>query len=130
MGFVKKTWKDRITEYPTRRTLTKSDGSSEIVTVARNEGTVSQEGDAFSAANMNDLEQRIADAQPVILSGTLAAGQTSLTLSDSAITTDSTFDFYTSVYGVNPTAVTSISGSITLEFDSQETDMAVEVRVS
>ena len=30
--FTSKTWKDRITEYPTRRTLTKADGSVETVT--------------------------------------------------------------------------------------------------
>lgn len=59
MAFTKKTWKDRITEFPTRRTLTKSDGSTEMVTVARAEGTVSQEGDSFSAENMNNLENRI-----------------------------------------------------------------------
>lgn len=62
MAFVRKTWEDRITEYPTRRTLTKTDGSTEIVHVSRAEGTVSQEGDAFSAENMNALEQRIDDA--------------------------------------------------------------------
>lgn len=62
MAFQKKTWKDRITEFPTRRTLTKSDGSTELVTVARAEGTVSQEGDAFNAASMNDLEERINQA--------------------------------------------------------------------
>ena len=62
MAFAKKTWKDRITEFPTRRTLTKSDGSTELVTVARAEGTVSQEGDAFNAASMNDLEERINQA--------------------------------------------------------------------
>ena len=61
MAFQKKVWEDRITEYPTRRTLTKPDGSTEIVHVSRNEGSVSNEGDAFSAENMNDLEQRIAD---------------------------------------------------------------------
>lgn len=60
-GWRKKTWKDRKTEYPTRRTLTKTDGSTEIVTVTRNEGQVSQEGDAFSADNLNDLETRIDD---------------------------------------------------------------------
>lgn len=59
MQFEKKTWKDRITEYPTRRTLTKEDGSTELVMVARSEGNVSQEGDAFNALNMNDLEERI-----------------------------------------------------------------------
>lgn len=62
MEFQKKTWKDRITEFPTRRTLTKSDGSTELVTVARAEGTVSQEGDAFNAVSMNDLEERILQA--------------------------------------------------------------------
>ena len=61
MGFTVKEWVDRVTEYPTRRRLIKSDGSSEIVTVERSEGTVSQEGDAFSAENMNDLEQRVAN---------------------------------------------------------------------
>lgn len=58
-AWAKKVWKDRKTEYPTRRTLTKTDGSQEIVTVERKEGNISQEGDAFSAANMNDLEERI-----------------------------------------------------------------------
>ena len=59
MAYSKKTWKDRITEYPNRRELTYSDSSTELVTVARSEGTISQEGDAFSAQNMNDLEGRI-----------------------------------------------------------------------
>ncbi len=59
MAFEKKTWKDRIAEFPTRRRLTKEDNTSELVTVAREEGTLSQEGDAFSADNMNDLENRI-----------------------------------------------------------------------
>lgn len=71
-AWVKKVWKDRKTEYPTRRTLTKTNGSQEIVTVARNEGNVSQEGDAFSAANMNDLEERI-DAGFTELNGKLTS---------------------------------------------------------
>lgn len=59
MGFTKKTWKNRIAEYINRRKLTMEDGSTNLVTVARDEGTISQEGDAFNAANMNDLENRI-----------------------------------------------------------------------
>lgn len=59
MGFTKKTWKNRIAEYINRRLITMEDGSTNLVTVARNEGTISQEGDAFNAANMNDLEDRI-----------------------------------------------------------------------
>lgn len=60
--FTKKTWKDRMSEYPTRRKLTRENGTTELVTVARSEGTISQEGDAFSAANMNNLESRISKA--------------------------------------------------------------------
>lgn len=59
MGFTKKTWKNRIAEHINRRLLTMEDGSTNLVTVARDEGTISQEGDAFNAANMNDLEDRI-----------------------------------------------------------------------
>jgi hypothetical protein len=61
MAFLQKTWKDRVAEYINRRVLTKEDGTTELVSVERSEGTISQEGDAFSAANMNDLEQRIAN---------------------------------------------------------------------
>lgn len=59
MGFTKKTWKDRVSEYPNRRRLVKTDGTTEIVTVEREEGSVSVEGDAFDAETMNDLEDRI-----------------------------------------------------------------------
>lgn len=60
--FTKKVWKNRMSEYPTRRKLTKENGTTELVTVARSEGSVSQEGDAFSAENMNNLEERILKA--------------------------------------------------------------------
>lgn len=60
--FTPKTWKDRLVEFAGRRTL-KNVSTNESVTydVTRAEGQVSQEGDAFSPANMNGLEQRIAD---------------------------------------------------------------------
>lgn len=59
MAFSLKTWVDRISEYPNRRKLTHEDGSTELVTVARAEGQISAEGNAFSAEEMNDLENRI-----------------------------------------------------------------------
>lgn len=62
MGYELKVWKDRKSEYPSRRTLTKENGTVELVTVARSEGKISEEGDAFNEENMNDLERRIADA--------------------------------------------------------------------
>ena len=62
MTFVKKTWKNRQSEYPNRRVLTDENGDTQVVTVAREEGSITEEGDAFSAENMNDLEERIAQA--------------------------------------------------------------------
>lgn len=62
MAFSKKTWLDRLSQYPTRRTLTAGDGTTKVVDVTRNEGDIFQEGDKFAASVMNDLEKRIADA--------------------------------------------------------------------
>lgn len=59
MAFSKKTWKDRVSQYINRRLLTDSDGNTQQVTVTRDEGSVTEAGDAFSASNMNDLENRI-----------------------------------------------------------------------
>lgn len=59
MAYVSKTWVDRQTEFPNRRTLVHQDTTEEQVIVGRNEGTVYVEGDAFSAQNMNNLESRI-----------------------------------------------------------------------
>lgn len=83
MSFKQKTWKDRISEHPNRRTLTDvSDNTTKTVDVAREEGTISQEGDAYSAANMNDLEGRIAD-------GFSTLSQDSLKMSSSNPSSDS-----------------------------------------
>lgn len=65
-----------------------------------------------------------------ILTGTLLAGATSITLSDASIDSDSTIDIYTSVYGVSPTAVTVATGSVTLTFDAQGADLGVKVVIS
>ena len=62
MSFTKKTWTDRISEFITRRLLTKEDGSTEQVTVSRDEGEVTQEGTALNAESFNDLEDRIESA--------------------------------------------------------------------
>lgn len=58
MSFVKKIWKDRISQFPNRRTI--NDGYvTKQVTVGRDEGTVTEEGTPFDATEMNDLENRI-----------------------------------------------------------------------
>ena len=63
MAFTKKTWKDRIAQYLNRRRLTDVDtGDIKTVTVTRDEGGITEEGDIFNAATMNDLENRINNA--------------------------------------------------------------------
>lgn len=62
MSFVKKTWKNRLSQYPNRRTLSAETGLTDVYTVSRAEGTVFEEGDKFDATNMNALEDRIFDA--------------------------------------------------------------------
>ncbi|MDD7321494.1 MAG: hypothetical protein PUG58_00940 [Limosilactobacillus mucosae] len=62
MSFNKRTWIDRVSEYPNRRKLIDDAGTEKTYTVERYEGEISAEGDDWSAANMNDLEQRIADS--------------------------------------------------------------------
>ncbi len=62
MSFTKKTWTDRISEFITRRLLTKADGSTEQVTVSRDEGEITQEGTPLNAESFNDLEGRIESA--------------------------------------------------------------------
>lgn len=58
MGFVKKIWKDRIVQFPNRRTI--NDGyTTKTVTVGRDEGNVTEPGDMLNADSMNDLENRI-----------------------------------------------------------------------
>lgn len=61
MSFVKRTWQDRQSEYPTRRKLVGT-STNNVYDVEREEGEILSEGDAFSAENMNDLESRIDDA--------------------------------------------------------------------
>jgi hypothetical protein len=70
---------------------------------------------------------RLAVGQGKALTSTLTAGQTTLTFTDSSITANSTVDVYTSVYGVSPTEITSGTGSLTLTFDSQDSDLSVKV---
>lgn len=61
--FEKKTWQRRLTQYPTRRTLTDTTtGDVQTVDFERAEGQIYQQGDGFTDNNMNDLEDRIYEA--------------------------------------------------------------------
>lgn len=64
-----------------------------------------------------------------MVTGTLTAGQTSITLNSVDITTDSVLDYYTSIYGVNPITMLAGTGEVTLTFTAQATDMTVGVKI-
>ena len=135
--YVSRTWKDRISEYPTRRILTDTTTlETQQVTVTRDEGTVSEAGDNWDASNLNGMESRINTAFSALsacgfveVSGTLSIGSTSITLSDASITTSSTIDVFVDTFGVNPTAMSVSTGSVTLTFEAQESALGVKVRV-
>lgn len=66
----------------------------------------------------------------IVISGTLTAGQTSITFTNAAITASSTLaNLWISVFGVYPTNIVITDGSITLTFESQSSDIGVKVRI-
>lgn len=64
------------------------------------------------------------------ITGTLAAGSTTITLSDERITGTATVDTYTNKFGVNPTDIVVDTGSVTLTFSEQNESINVKVRIS
>ena len=84
------------------------------------------------AAIVSDIKEAIAEKanKYTDITGTLSAGQTSITLSDAAITENSTIDYYTNYFGINPVGVSVRTGSVTLTFEEQDIDISVKVRVS
>ena len=64
------------------------------------------------------------------VTGTLVAGNTSITLSDASISSSSTIDIYTDTFGVNPSNVVVSAGSVVLTFKAQQSNVGVKVRVS
>lgn len=127
--FQKRQWNDRNVEHPSRRKLSQVSGESNVYDVVRAEGTITEPGDAFNAANMNDLENRIFKACNLATYKTLNAGQTSITLENENINNNSVLSFYTSIYGVQPNSVSVSNGSVTLNFDAQKSAMQVGVKV-
>lgn len=78
---------------------------------------------------INAVNEKVTEMS-LITKAVLAAGATDITISDSRITTSSVLSFYTSEYGVNPTAVSVSNGSVTLTFDAQTEEIEVGVKVN
>lgn len=116
------------------------DGSADIgdmyivSTAGTYDGHVCDLGDTFYCITKTDSANTWAYVPSgddyIEVSGTLTAGSTSITLSDASITTTSTIDIYTDVFGIQPTNAVVATGSITLTFLAQASDITVKVRVS
>ena len=57
--YERKVWVNRQSEHPSRRKLTPTGNDGEY-DVSRSEGVIMEDGDAFAADTMNDLERRVA----------------------------------------------------------------------
>ena len=67
MSYVTTTWQDRIVEFPNR--YTKTNETTNEVTLALNPGSVTQAGTAVNAGNLNNMEQGIFNAQLLVYMG-------------------------------------------------------------
>ena len=83
----------------------------------------------LASTNVQGAIDEIKSENGFTLTSTLTAGATSLTFTNSKITTNSTVDIYSSVYGVNPKTVTLSNGSIAMTFKAQSSDVSVKVVV-
>ena len=70
----------------------------------------------------------INEVRGVILIDTLETGETSITFTDTSITTSSTIDVYTNA-DIEYNSITTVTGSTTITFDAQSSDVSVKVRV-
>lgn len=76
---------------------------------------------------INDLLNLIYGSMDASVGGTLTAGETTITFTDSAITDDTSIEVYTDTFNVAPESVEVSDGSITITFAEQETDLGVRV---
>lgn len=76
---------------------------------------------------INELEARSTYTE---VTGTLLTGATSITLSDASITTTSFIQVFAGNGNINYTSISVATGSVTIGFLAQASDMTVTVRVS
>ena len=96
------------------------------------ENVVSQILTAYSLNALNTTAKNIVGAVNELngtkLTGTLTAGSTSITFSDASITSTSLIEVYNDA-GIGWESITATTGSVTITFEEQASDLAVEVIV-
>lgn len=84
----------------------------------------------FTKTTAKSAAGAINELAPTVLTGTLLAGNTTLTISDPAIETTCKFRFLSDTWGLYPSTEPVISsGSITLTFEAQDADCNIMVEV-
>lgn len=84
----------------------------------------------FTKTTAKTVAGAVNEIAPVKVTGTLAAGTTSITLSDASITSGSLLKYYSDKWGMYPNAEPVVtSGSVTLSFDAQESAVNIIVEV-
>ena len=99
--------------------------------------TYDNSGSGLTAANVQAaIDELVTDAGDIdtkygtYVSGTIIAGNTSITLSDASITTSSFIDVYFKDALINPVNVTVVSGSVTVEIAALASNQDVAVRIT
>lgn len=80
----------------------------------------------FETYDADEIDEKTGKA---VLSGVLTAGDSTITFESGFIDENSSFDFYTSIYGINPSSVVVDSGSIELRFEPIGVDLGVKIRI-
>jgi len=83
-------------------------------------------------SNISTKVTQLTDSQPIVLSGTLTAGETSISFTSEAITEDSLVEVFVNLSGVAEPekSFDAETSTLTLTFKAQEEDMGVKVRCS
>lgn len=69
------------------------------------------------------------DIASTVFTETLTAGDTTITITDQAISADSMIDIYTNVFGIAPTNIAASAGTVTVTFNAQQNDISVKIVV-
>lgn len=117
------------------------EGSRKYRMTDNGDGTVSftdetnylQHGSYYGAAEVNAVNGELNTINAFIgkklAAKTLSAGSTSITFTDSSITTTSTIEPYTDKWLVSPITISVSSGSCTLTFKAQSSALSVYIIV-
>lgn len=84
---------------------------------------------AESGLPASNVQQAIDVVAGKTYTATLAIGETEINITDEYIDSNSTVDFYTSIYGVNPTQAAISGNTLSIVFDEQDEPVDVKVIV-